>query len=60
MAQKQELERIREETAAQLRHKLEEREHKMREIQKEMEDKEKIREVERKVFRKKMGGGKDI
>lgn len=51
----EEVKRVREETAALLKHKLEERESKIREIEREMEEKEKIREVERKVFRKKMG-----
>lgn len=51
----EEVRKVREETAALLKHKLEERESKIREIEREMEEKEKIREVERKVFRKKMG-----
>jgi hypothetical protein len=59
----EEVRKVREETAALLKHKLEEREIKIREIEREMEEKEKIREVERKVFRKKMGnaaaGGTD-
>ncbi|KIV88205.1 hypothetical protein PV10_09122 [Exophiala mesophila] len=46
---------MKEETALLLKQKLEERETKIREIEKEMDEKEKIREVERKVFRKKMG-----
>ncbi|KEF57897.1 uncharacterized protein A1O9_05819 [Exophiala aquamarina CBS 119918] len=51
----EEVKKLREETAALLKHKLEERESKIREIEREIEEKEKIREVERKVFRKKMG-----
>lgn len=51
----EEINRLREETAALLKHKLEERDAKIREIEREMEEKEKIREVERKVFRKKLG-----
>lgn len=46
---------MKEETALLMKQKLEERETKVREIEKEMDEKEKIREVERKVFRKKMG-----
>jgi hypothetical protein len=42
-----------------LKNKLEERENKTREIEREMDEKEKIREVERKVFRKKLGAAKD-
>ena len=56
--QKDEIGRIREETVTLLKQKLDEREGKIREIDREMEEKEKIREVERKVFRKKLGGGK--
>ena len=41
-----------------LREKIEEREAKVREVEKEIEEKEKIREVERKVYRKKMEGRK--
>ncbi|OAL35664.1 hypothetical protein AYO20_05045 [Fonsecaea nubica] len=55
--EKQEIARIREETVALLKQKLDEREARVREIEREMEDKEKIREVERKVFRKKLAGG---
>ncbi|KAH0830928.1 hypothetical protein AYO21_06459 [Fonsecaea monophora] len=55
--EKQEIARIREETAALLKQKLDEREARVREIEREMEDKEKIREVERKVFRKKLAAG---
>ncbi|OAP58099.1 hypothetical protein AYL99_07189 [Fonsecaea erecta] len=51
--------RMREETAALLKQKLDEREARTREIEREMEEKEKIREVERKVFRKKLAGGKE-
>lgn len=54
-ANEEEINRLREETAALLKHKLEERDAKIREIEREMEEKEKIREVERKVFRKKLG-----
>jgi hypothetical protein len=57
--EKEEIARLRDETAAALRHRLEEREARVREIEREMEEKEKIREVERKVFRKKLAGGKD-
>jgi len=53
-ADKEELAQLRAETAALLKQKLDERETKMRDIQREMDDKEKIREVERKVFRKKL------
>lgn len=53
-ADEEELNRLRAETAALLKHRLEERESKAREIQREMDEKEKIREVERKVFRKKL------
>ncbi|KAL2402949.1 hypothetical protein ABEF93_006238 [Exophiala dermatitidis] len=58
-----EIERLHNETAALIKQKLEERETKMREIEREMEEKEKTREVERKVFMKKLGsagGGRDI
>ncbi|EXJ78701.1 hypothetical protein A1O1_09103 [Capronia coronata CBS 617.96] len=58
--QKQEIERIREETAALLKQKLDERETKVRQIEREMEVKAKTREVERKVFQKKFGAGKDL
>jgi len=51
----EEVKKLREQTTALLKHKLEEREGKIREIEREIEEKEKIREVERKVFRKKMG-----
>lgn len=57
--EKEEIQRVRDETAAALKHKIEEREAKVREIDREMEEKEKIREVERKVFRKKLAGGKE-
>src|ERR1700744_2811491 len=57
--EKDEIKRMRDETAVALKHKLDEREAKIRDIDREMEDKEKIREVERKVLRKKLGGGKD-
>ncbi|KIW16349.1 hypothetical protein PV08_06400 [Exophiala spinifera] len=53
-AKQEEVARLREETANMLRQKLEERETKLREITREMEEKEKIREVERKVFRKRL------
>ncbi|KAK6382921.1 hypothetical protein LTS17_003591 [Exophiala oligosperma] len=53
-AKEEEVARLREETANMLRQKLEEREIKLREITREMEEKEKIREVERKVFRKRL------
>ncbi|KAL6245431.1 hypothetical protein RBB50_007430 [Rhinocladiella similis] len=53
-AKEQEVARLREETANMLKQKLEERENKLREITREMEEKEKIREVERKVFRKRL------
>lgn len=60
-AQKAEIARLREETASALKQRLDEREARIREIEREMEDKEKIREVERKVFRKKLaGGGKGV
>lgn len=58
--EKEELQRMKDETAAHLKHKLDERENKVREIEREMQEKEKIREVERKVFRKKLGAGKDV
>lgn len=58
--EKEELQRIKEETAMLLKHKLDEREQRVREIEREMEEKEKIREVERKVFRKKLGSSKDV
>ena len=58
--EKEEIVRMRDETAAVLKHKIEEKEAKVREIDREMEEKEKIREVERKVFRKKLAGGKDV
>ncbi|KIW96471.1 uncharacterized protein Z519_03540 [Cladophialophora bantiana CBS 173.52] len=58
--EKEEISRVREETAALLKRKLDEREARLREIEREMEEKEKIREVERKVFRKKLGGGKEV
>lgn len=54
-ANEEEIKKLREETAALLKQKLDEREAKIREIEREMEEKEKIREVERKVFRKKLG-----
>lgn len=54
--EKEELARIRQETAAALRQKLDERDSRVREIEREMADKEKTREVERKVFRKKLAG----
>ncbi|KAI1628555.1 hypothetical protein EDD37DRAFT_603480 [Exophiala viscosa] len=53
-ADKEELARLRAETAALLKQRLDKRESKMRDIQREMDEKEKIREVERKVFRKKL------
>ncbi|EXJ63710.1 hypothetical protein A1O7_00045 [Cladophialophora yegresii CBS 114405] len=53
--EREEIARLRDETAAAVRHRLEERELRVREIEREMEEKEKIREVERKVFRKKLG-----
>ncbi|RMD42094.1 hypothetical protein DV735_g3058, partial [Chaetothyriales sp. CBS 134920] len=52
---KPEIAKLRDETAQALREKIEEREVKVREIEKEIEEKEKIREVERKVYRKKIG-----
>ncbi|OQU96470.1 hypothetical protein CLAIMM_02551 [Cladophialophora immunda] len=58
--EKEEIARMREETAALLKQKLDEREARVREIEREMEEKEKIREVERKVFRKKLAGGKEM
>lgn len=56
---KREIERIKDETAALLKQKLEERETKVRQIEREKEDMEKTREVERKVFQKKFGAGKE-
>ncbi|OCT45900.1 hypothetical protein CLCR_00063 [Cladophialophora carrionii] len=53
--EREEIARLRDETAAAVKHRLEEREARVREIEREMEEKEKIREVERKVFRKKLG-----
>ncbi|KAJ9608375.1 hypothetical protein H2200_007363 [Cladophialophora chaetospira] len=59
--QKAEISRLRDETANALKQKLDEREARVREIEREMEEKEKIREVERKVFRKKLaGGGREV
>ncbi|EXJ73113.1 uncharacterized protein A1O5_04262 [Cladophialophora psammophila CBS 110553] len=58
--EREEISRVREETAALLKQKLDEREARLREVEREMEEKEKIREVERKVFRKKLGGGKEV
>ena len=58
--EKEEISRMRDETAAALKHKMEEKDAKIRDIDREMEEKEKIREVERKVFRKKLAGGKDV
>ncbi|KAK5046962.1 hypothetical protein LTR84_007316 [Exophiala bonariae] len=55
-ANEEEIKKLRDETAALLKQKIDEREAKIREIEREMEEKEKIREVERKVFRKKLGG----
>ncbi|KIX01969.1 uncharacterized protein Z518_07908 [Rhinocladiella mackenziei CBS 650.93] len=57
--EKHEIERMREETAMVLKAKMEERETRIREVEREKEEKEKIREVERKVFRKKLGA-KDV
>ncbi|KIY00123.1 uncharacterized protein Z520_03808 [Fonsecaea multimorphosa CBS 102226] len=54
--EREEISRVRDETAALLKQKLDEREARVREIEREMEEKEKIREVERKVFRKKLAG----
>ncbi|KAK4947039.1 hypothetical protein LTR10_014181 [Elasticomyces elasticus] len=53
-ADKEELAQLRAETAALLKQKLDERENKMRDTQRDIDEKEKIREVERKVFRKKL------
>ncbi|EXJ81190.1 hypothetical protein A1O3_07480 [Capronia epimyces CBS 606.96] len=58
--QTQEIHRIRDETAELLRQKLQDREAKIRQIEREMAEKEKTREVERKVFQKKFGAGKDL
>ncbi|RMZ91400.1 hypothetical protein DV736_g1362, partial [Chaetothyriales sp. CBS 134916] len=55
---KPEIEKLRDEAAKALKEKIEEREAKLREVEKEIEEKEKIREVERKVYRKKMEGRK--
>ena len=41
-----------------MKDKIDERDAKVREVEKEIEEKEKIREVERKVYRKKMEGRK--
>ena len=60
---KAEIEKARDEAIKALREKIEERENRVREIDKEIEAKEKIREVERKVYKKKMearkGGGEE-
>ena len=57
--EKEEIASLRDETAAALKIKIEEREVKVREIEREMEEKEKTRELERKLLRKKLAGGKE-
>lgn len=59
LGSKEEVGHAKEDAIKHLKDRLEEREKKAREIEHDMSEKEKIREVERKVYRKRMGEAKE-